>query len=142
MTKKAAVLSLTAVLAILGCVVGLSRQSAWAEGELPTGAASINLTSDQLFPNNPALVRAFIPTGSRSVKCLATLNESTFAEMGTVFFCGQRNSPIYGNGVMITILYPSAAPSDYGTSLTVWQAGARYYGAPVVCTVAQIADCL
>lgn len=137
---------LTVVLAVtlLACVVtgALPHPKAWADSEVPVGAASVNLTSDQFFPNNPALVRAFIPTGSRSVKCLATMNETTFATMGSVFFCGERDSPIYGSGVMITILYPAAAPSNYATSLTVWQAGARQYGPPVVCTTAQIPDCL
>ena len=130
------------VLLLCLVVVGSSHQPVRAESEVSPGAASVNLTSAQLFPNNPALVRAFIPTGSKSVLCLTSLNESTFASVGMVVFCGQRDSPIKGSGVMVTILYPSAVPSDYGTSLTIWQAGAKYYGAPIVCTMAQIPDCL
>jgi hypothetical protein len=138
------IVTVVVAVTLLACAVtvALPHPKAWAESETPVGPASINMTSDQFFPNNPALVRAFIPTGSKSVKCLATMNETTFATMGSVFFCGERDSPIYGSGVMITILYPAPAPSNYGTSLTVWQAGAKQYGPPVGCTAAQIPDCL
>jgi len=128
---------LTAVLLLAG-LGGVSpfHQAAWANDGVPAGAASINVNGAQLV--NSALVRAFIPTGSKSVKCLATMNESTDAMMGTVFFCGERDSTTFGSGVLITILYPSNVSASYGTSLTVWQSGARYYGAPIVCTDAGV----
>jgi len=128
---------LTAVLLLAGWGgVSPFHQAAWANDVVPAGAASINVNGAQLV--NSALVRAFIPTGSKSVKCLATMNESTDAMMGTVFFCGERDSTTFGSGVLITILYPSNVSASYGTSLTVWQSGARYYGAPIVCTDAGV----
>lgn len=127
---------------VLGtCVIalGVSYQSAWASGVPPVPAlvASINLTNAQVRPDNPALVQAFIPTGSKSVKCLLTMNETTFVHFGTQVFCGERDSPTYGSGVVITIDYfDQAVPPDYGTSLTLWQEGAKFYGQPILCTTA------
>ena len=42
----------------------------------------------------------------------------------------------------MTIDYPDSVPSDYGTSLTLWQEGAKSCGAPTLCSTAQIPDCL
>jgi hypothetical protein len=116
---------------------GLSHLPAQAETESFPRVASVNLTNAQVLPDDTALVRAFIPTGSKTVKCLVTLNETTFVNSGTQVFCGQRTSALYGPGVLITIDYfQTSVPPDYGTSLTVWQEGAKYYGAPIMCEAA------
>lgn len=118
-------------------VVGLTRGTASADTEGTVGLTSINLTNAQVLPDAPSLVRAFIPTGSGSVKCLVSMNETTFVESGAQLFCGQRTSPTYGPGILITINYFSQpVPPEYGTSLTIWQQGARYYGNPIMCEAA------
>jgi hypothetical protein len=126
-----------AVLGVCALALQSSHASVAGDNESSLKTASINLTNAQVLPEDSALVRAFIPTGSSTQKCLVTLNETTFVSLGAQVFCGVRTSPTYGTGVLITISYfNSPVPPDYGTSLTLWQQGAKYYGAPVMCETA------
>jgi|SRR5215471_17491551 len=99
---------------------------------------STNLNLDASFIiNGSGTVRAFVPTGSNTPNCLSTLNETTFVLSGTQLFCGQRLSPTLGiSGVLITIDYSETPPSDYSTSLTLWQQGATRYGPAMTCAKA------
>ena len=125
------------MLLVGAAVLGLAKHTASADTPPANFTVSINLDNSEVLPDAPSLVRAFIPTGSASVKCMATMNETTFVDEGAQMFCGQRTSPIYGQGILITIDYFSQpVPSGYGTSLTVWQSGARYYGTPIMCETA------
>ncbi len=118
--------------------LGFSHHSVQAATQDPPVifTASINVTNADVRPDNPALVQVFVPTGSNSVKCLVTQNESTFVTFGTQTFCGERFSPTFGSGVAVTIDYFQTVPPDYGTSFTLWQEGARTYGSPVPCATA------
>ena len=131
--------SITGLLVVCGLYLGLTGRTVKAatEDQPPAIVASINVTNAQVLPDAPSLVRAFIPTGSSSVKCLVSMNETTFVSSGAQLFCGQRTSAQYGQGILITINYfQDTVPANYGTSLTVWQAGARYYGPPIMCETA------
>src|ERR1700693_4047334 len=104
---------LTAIMAT-ACVVtlGFSQQSVRAdrEGRPDNTAASISVTNADVLPDNPALVVVFIPTGSNSVECFVTQNDTTFVAFGTQTFCALRQSPVYGSGVVVTIDYFQTVP--------------------------------
>ena len=79
----------------------------------------------------PDLIRAFVPTGSKSHRCLVTFGESTIADvLGPSPFCGART--VNGiDGVLITI-HLTDEVSDLFLSLTVFQQFAKTFGAPVL----------
>jgi hypothetical protein len=92
------------------------------------------LTTAQVDPSSPTEIRAFIPTGSASPKCLVTLAESgTAAATGTTVYCGTRN---YNgvDGVYVHIFLPSSVPIPaapvFLLAVTVYQEAAKTYGAP------------
>lgn len=84
------------------------------------------------------VVRAFVPTGSRSPNCLASLNETTDFSFGIVLFCSEREPFGFGGvpGVMISVFFPKPVSPGFFTSVTLYQQGASTYGAPVLCTAA------
>ena len=77
MTSKAN-FAFAAVLAALALVSSaLGQSSVWTDDSAKLNTVSLNLTSAHLDPamgNN--WTRAFVPTGSTSSRCLATLGES------------------------------------------------------------------
>jgi len=83
-------------------------------------------------------VNAFVPTGSSSDKCLATLTESNFAMSGTVLFCNRRKVNEVP-GVRIAIFLPQPAPADLFYAVTVYQEFAQGYGTPIPCS--QVVGC-
>jgi hypothetical protein len=99
---------------------------------------SLNLTSAQLDPlEGNSVIRAFVPTGSKSVNCLATLNEigTNAFPTGITVFCGEREPSAFGGvpGMLVSVFFPQPAPSDLVLSITLYQQGARNYGSPVLC---------
>ena len=111
--------------------------AAESEGSLKT--VSLNFTNAQVDPAlNNQDIRAFVPTGSKSVNCLVTFNESNNAVPGMVAFCGEREPAAFGSvpGVMVSVFFPQPVPPDLVLSVTLYQQGARRYGAPVLCTAA------
>ena len=88
---------------------------------------------DESVLRTPDLIRAFVPTGSTSHRCLVTFAESTIADaLGPAPFCGPRT--VGGvNGVLITI-HLEEEVSDLYLSLTVYQQFAKTYGAPMLYT--------
>jgi hypothetical protein len=99
--------------------------------------ASLNFTNAHVDPfQNNQVIRAFVPTGSRSVNCLATLNESNNAVPGIVLFCGEREPAAFGEvpGMLVSVFFPTPVPPDLVLSVTLYQQGARKYGTPVLCT--------
>jgi hypothetical protein len=131
--------TLTAVLIVMlfACAVAVEFPNQFATAQtLFQPSTNINLDASYII-NGGGTVRAFVPTGSNSPNCLATLNETSFVLSGTQLFCGQRVSPTLGiSGMLITIDYSQTPPSDYATSLTLWQQGAARYGQVMTCTKA------
>jgi hypothetical protein len=99
---------------------------------------SLNLTSAQLDPlEGNSVIRAFVPTGSKSVNCLATMNEIGTSDpvTGITVFCGEREPFGFGGvpGMLVSVFFPQPPPSDLVLSLTLYQQGAAKYGPPVLC---------
>ena len=137
------VLTVVVIVMLFACLlsVGLPRQSAKADSEdaFPFVA---NITVNNTFvPTNPDLVLVFVPTGSKSVNCLVTLNDTTFVVLGTQVFCAERTSPTLGPGVVVTIDYFQNVPPGYFTDFTLLQQGATHYGQPITCTNAGFSFC-
>jgi hypothetical protein len=112
----------------------------------PTGSegadlktVSLNFTSAQLDPlEGNQVIRAFVPTGSKSVNCLASLNEigTNAFPTGITLFCGEREPAAFGGvpGMLVSVFFPQPAPSALVLSVTLYQKGANKYGTPVLCT--------
>jgi hypothetical protein len=106
---------------------------------LTLNTVSLNFTAAQIDPNeNNQVVRAFVPTGSKSVNCLATLNETNIFPVPNALFCGEREPSGFGGvpGMLISVFLPQPATADFVLSVTLYQQGAKTYGAPVLCTSA------
>ncbi|SRR5260370_10057882 len=122
--------------------VGLPRQSAAAQTETVFPfVANIDVNNSFVPPSNDEVVLVFVPTGSKSVNCLVTLNDTTFVVLGTQVFCALRTSPTLGPGVVVTIVYFQTVPSDYFLDFTLWQQGVTHYGQPITCTNAGFSFC-
>ena len=116
-----------------------SAQDGNAQQASNPNTVSLHLTSAQLDPlEGNGVIRAFVPTGSKSVNCLATLNEirTDVFPTGITLFCAERAPISFGAvpGVLISIFFTQPAPSDLTVDLTLYQKGALKYGAPVLCT--------
>jgi len=135
-----------AVCIVLCTAIGLtilSHKPTFAQGPPPNAAVtlhtvSLNFTSAQLLDGN-GVIRAFVPTGSNSVNCLATLNEiqTNVFPTGITLFCGEREPSAFGGtpGILVSVFFTQPAPPDLALSVTLYQQGARNYGAPVLCNV-------
>jgi hypothetical protein len=123
--------------------VGLPLQSAAAQtGPAVPFVANIFVDNSFVWPSNPSsLVLVFVPTGSKSVNCLVTLNDTTFVVLGTQVFCAQRTSRTLGRGVVVTIDYFQTVPPGYTLNFTLWQQGVTHYGQPIPCTNAEFSFC-
>jgi hypothetical protein len=111
-------------------------QATESEGVLNT--VSLNLTSQHLDPlEGNQVIRAFVPTGSKSVNCLATLNEilTDLPVTGMTLFCGEREPFAFGGvpGMLVSVFFTQPPPAELQLSITLYQRGARRYGAPVLC---------
>ena len=100
---------------------------------------SLNFTSAQLDPlEGNGVIRAFVPTGSKSVNCLASLNEigTNAFPTGITLFCGEREPAAFGGvpGMLVSVFFPQPPPSNLVLSVTLYQKGAKKYGTPVLCT--------
>jgi hypothetical protein len=99
---------------------------------------SLTFTSAHLDPlEGNQVVRAFVPTGSKSVNCLATLSEirSNSWPAGISLFCAEREPFAFGGvpGMLVSVFFTQPAPPDLAVSVTLYQQGAKKYGAPVLC---------
>jgi hypothetical protein len=75
-------------------------------------------------------VRAFVPTGSLSTNCLATLSESNDAIPGITVFCAPREFE-GKKGVLFSAFFPQPIQSGLILTATIHQDHALGYGAPV-----------
>jgi len=127
---------------ILSCALLLLAQfpgstAGTGNDEYLSGIAYVSLTNAQVNPDeNNQVIRAFIPTGSQSPKCLVTMNDTNNFAYGTVLFCGERAPSGFGGipGIWISIFFPEPVVPNLVMEVTVKQEGARYYGSPVLCT--------
>jgi hypothetical protein len=146
-TMKTATIVACAVLLLSATLVVLFHQPMFAqagtteseerEGHLNT--VSLILTSAQLDPlEGNGVVRAFVSTGSKSLNCLASLNEirTNVFPTGITLFCGEREPFAFGGvpGMLVSVFFTQPAPPDLAVSVTLYQQGAKKYGAPVLCT--------
>jgi len=133
---KLVIAATLAAFALVGSAFGQSN--VWTDDSAKLNTVSLNLTSAHLDPamgNN--WIRAFVPTGSVSSKCLATLGESNAVVPGIVLLCGARAPVAFGGtpGILVTILFPEPPTTpDFFVSVTLYQKGAVRYGAPRLCT--------
>jgi hypothetical protein len=87
----------------------------------PTPKGFFNLTNAQVNPDeNNQVIRAFIPTGSKSPKCLATMTDTNNFAYGTVLFCGEREpAGLNGTpGILVSIFFPEPVVSDLSMQIT------------------------
>ena len=139
------------VLAILvvtcfAALVIAGYQPTWAQVSIPSqnpltalNTVSLNFTTAHLNPDEGSqVIRAFVPTGSKSVNCLATMNEigTNGPLTGIALFCGEREPAAFGGvpGMLVSVFLPQPAPPDFVMSVTLYQQGAKAYGAPRLCT--------
>ena len=135
MKKRFVPFFLAAGLVALLLVVMTTRmgQAQSTEGEVESfRTARITITHDQLRPGTSE-IRAFVPTGSLNVNCLATLAETTFVQTSMSMFCAPRVLPDQRQGVMVSVFYNFPPPDDFILLVTLYQKGARRYGTPVLC---------
>jgi hypothetical protein len=105
--------------------------------DCPTPTGFFILTNAQVNPDeNGQVIRAFIPTGSKSPKCLATMTDTNNFAYGTVLFCGEREpAGLNGkSGIWVSIFFPEPVVPDLVMGITVQQEDAKFYGTPVLCT--------
>lgn len=136
--------SLTLLFVVLFLIA--SRKPAFAQSAVPPpnpaltlNTTSFNVNASDLDPlEGYQVIRAFIPTGSKSVNCLATMNEILTNQPlnGIVLFCGEREPFGFGGtpGILVSVFFPQPPPQELQLSITLYQQGARSYGAPVLCT--------
>jgi hypothetical protein len=114
----------------------LAAQAPPTHPGIPIGATQIFLTNALLDPDqNFQVIRAFVPTGSTSQHCLATLNDTNFAPFGTILFCAPREPSGFGSvpGVLVSVFFPEPPTIDITLTVTVYQEGSEKYGTPVLC---------
>ena len=93
------------------------------------GSVRILFGDDEVTKNRFA-VRAFVPTGSSSDRCLATLSDTNFAIPGMSVFCAPREFKGQ-KGLLFSVFFPEPIPDGLILSATIYQEGAVGYGAPV-----------
>jgi len=94
------------------------------------GAYPIDLFAQNVAKSNIQF-RAFIPTGSTSPNCLATLRESNVFDVPMNMFCANRT--LNGvNGVLVSIFFSAPVGTDALVAITLYQDGAHEYGTPVL----------
>jgi hypothetical protein len=137
---KSRTVAVCCVLLCLAALVFGFRPTGVAQTELEgsLNTVSLNFDASYLDPlegNN--VIRAFVPTHSKSVNCLTSLNEigTNIPLPGIVVFCGEREPSSFGNipGVLVSVFFPQTPAPDLVMSVTLYQQGARRYGTPVLC---------
>jgi hypothetical protein len=139
--KKASV-GVLVVLFTLAVLLFAGYEPTNAQTSIPKTSAlnpntvSLNFTTAQMVDSQT--VRAFVPTGSKGSKCLATFNETNNVQAGTSLFCGEREPAAFGStpGMLVSVFFSQPVTPDFVMSVTLYQDGAKTYGAPVLCTLA------
>jgi hypothetical protein len=133
MRKPALLIAAASLAAIAVCPVAALSQDSTSENPAhetpPIGTRTIQFGDAQVTGNRFA-VRAFVPTGSLSQHCLATLSESNFAVPGISLLCAPRE---FGGqqGILFSAFFPQPIPTGLILSATIYQEYAHGYGVPV-----------
>ena len=133
--RTATAVACAVLLLSVAMLVSLRQPTFASELEGRLNTVSLNLTDAHIDPSmNNQVIRAFVPTGSKSVNCLTSLNESNNAVSGIVVFCGEREPPAFGGtpGMLVSVFFPEPVPPDLVLSITLYQQGARRYGVPAL----------
>ena len=84
------------------------------------------------------LLTVFVPTNGNSRNCLATLNGASNHSLIESVYCEYRPNNPYGNGLVVVVKFQweILKPDDDNwcdvkASVTFFQDGATYYGAPI-----------
>jgi hypothetical protein len=129
-TNRYALMVMFLALLLLVAMTSLSQSTASQSREAPPIGSGIVVFGDGQVSGNRFAVRAFVPTGSLSQHCLATLSESNFAIPGISVFCSPRE--FQGQqGVLFGAFFPQPVPPGFTLSATIYQEHAHGYGAPV-----------
>jgi hypothetical protein len=129
-TNRYAMMVMLLALLLLVAVTSLSQSSASQWREAPPIGSGVVAFDDNQVTGNRFAVRAFVPTGSLSQHCLATLSESNFAIPGISVFCAPRE--FQGQqGILFGAFFPQPVPPGLILSATIYQEHAHGYGAPV-----------
>jgi hypothetical protein len=123
------VVACAVVLLSVTLVVSVRQQTFAEVGTIESAGSdvktvSLNFTAAQLDPlEGNGVIRAFVPTGSRSVNCLASLNEigTNAFPTGITVFCGKREPSGFGGvpGMLVSVFFPQPPPSDLVLSVTL-----------------------
>jgi len=98
------------------------------------GLGRVGLHYSELSPA-PNTIRAFVPTDSTDIRCLATLAETTTVIPGTTVYCADRD--LNGvHGLLVSVFFPEDAtpPPDLVVVVTLYQEHALQYGTPALYT--------
>jgi hypothetical protein len=88
--------------------------------ETPSIGAQTIQFGDAVVTGNRFAVRAFVPTGSVSQHCVATISESNFAVPGITVLCAPRD--LAGqHGVLFSAFFPQPVPTGLILSATLYQ---------------------
>ena len=129
-TKGHIAMVVSLALLLLVAVTSLSQSTASQPRETPPIGSGIVVFDAGQVSGNRFAVRAFVPTGSLSRHCLATLSESNFAIPGISVFCSPRE--FQGQqGILVGAFFPQPVPIGLILSATIYQEHAHGYGAPV-----------
>jgi hypothetical protein len=113
-----------AILALGALLLGF-RPTGAAQTELENSLNTVSLNFDAsdlntLEGNN--VIRAFVPTHSKSMNCLTSLNEigTNIPLTGMVVFCGEREPSGFRSvpGVLVSVFFPQTAAPDLVMSVT------------------------
>lgn len=133
-------IAICGVVLSLGALLLAFRPIGVAETELEGSLNTVSLNFDASYLNpleGNNVIRAFVPTHSKSVNCLTSLNEigTSIPLNGIVMFCGEREPFGFGNvpGVLVSVFFPQTPDPGLVMSITLYQQGAKRYGTPVLC---------
>ena len=105
------------------------------------GIQSIHVTPAFRNPGNPGEVEVFVPTGSLSEHCLATLHEIRADAAVQNVFCAQRMPTFDGGktrvkGLWLHVFFDSDPGDNLSLWINVYQEGAKSWGTPRYCSSA------
>lgn len=133
MTRKNALgaMLVTTVVVLSLVLITTARVDASASSDDQKAPYAVNMLfgDGQVTPDGMH-VRAFVPTGSMSTNCLATLSESNEAAPGITVFCAPREYQGQ-KGILFSAFFPQPITSGLILTATIHQDYAEGYGAPV-----------